>query len=210
MFLPESIDLGQSEKYVLSIRIKPTGFMFSIYEPGNEANYCLRDTTFSVTDGLLNNIQRIIFELNFLTQEFKQTNVIIVSKEYDLVPATYHSEKDKVNMYNFAHVDKAGHIISSLFREQDIVTLFNVDKAIFEFLSRNLWNPQIFHHSNLLGNFFEEKGKLTGNTAKMYLNFHENFLDIFCFSGQTLIHSLTYENEPIANQIYFILKVWEM
>ncbi|MDU1889101.1 MAG: DUF3822 family protein [Dysgonomonas sp.] len=210
MFLPESIDLEQSDKYILSIRIEPTSFMFSIYEPGNESNYCLRDTTFSVTDGLFSNIKRIIFELSFLTLEFKRTNVIIVNKDYDMIPASYFDERQKADIYNFVHFDKASHIISNLQEKQDIVSIFNMDKEIFEFLSRNLWSPVFFHHSTLLASFFERSGRLTGNSSKIYLNFQDKFLDVFCFSGQKLTHSLTYENETPASQLYYILKLWEM
>ncbi|MDR1883178.1 MAG: DUF3822 family protein [Prevotella sp.] len=209
MFLPENIDLGHSEKYILSIRIKPDGFMFSFSEPENGKSYCLRETTFSANDKLLSNIQRIIFDLNFLTQEFLQTNVVIVSSDYELVPASCFNMKKKEQLYNFTHYGKAGHLISDLTGKQDIITLFNVEKEIFEFLSRNLWNPRFFHHSSLLVNFFENKGTVTSSESRMYLNFHNGFMDIICFSGSKLIHCLTYENEPVTNQIYFILKLWE-
>lgn len=209
MFLPENIDLGQSEKYILSIRIKPDGFMFSISEPGAGKNYCLRETSFQVSDNLLSNIQRIIFDLNFLTQEFKQTNVIIVSKDYDLIPASYSDSKEKEHLYDFTHDRKSEHIVSGIVENQDIITLFNLNKEIFEFLSRNLWAPHFFHHANLLINYFENKTRLTGNACRMYLNFHDNFLDIICFSGSKLIHSLSYESETMMNQLYFILKLWE-
>ena len=63
--------------------------MFSISDPETKENYCLRETSFSMSDNLLANIQRIIFDFNFLTQEFKQTNVIFVSSSYDLIPARY-------------------------------------------------------------------------------------------------------------------------
>lgn len=209
MFLPENIDLGQSEKYVLSIRIKPDGFMFSIYEPGNEMNYCLRDTTFSGGDDLSNNVQRIIFELGFLTQEFKRTNVVIVSKDYELIPAAYFDTKNKKDLYDFTHFNKSGYLLSGLIDKQDVVTLFNLDRNIFDFLSRNLWTPQFYHHSNLIAGLFEDKGKITSTNSKMYLNFHGNFMDVICFSGSKLRHSITFENEPAINQIYYALKLWE-
>ncbi|MDR0825476.1 MAG: DUF3822 family protein [Prevotella sp.] len=209
MFLPETIDLGHSEKYILSIRINPGGFMFSISDPEDGTNYCLRETSFLISDDLLSNVQRIIFELNFLTQEFKQTNVIFVSKDYDLVPAAYYDAKEKTRLYDFTRSRKSNYIVSGIIEKQDIITLFSPDKEIVEFLSRNLWSPRFFHHTNLLINFFENKTMLTGDTSRMYLNFHGHFLDVICFSGQKLIHSLTYENEPLMNQLYFILKLWE-
>lgn len=209
MFLPEKIDLAQSEKYILSIRIKPDGFMFSISDPENGSVYCLRETTFSENDKLLNNIQRIVFDLNFLTQEFKQTNVIIVSSDYEIVPAAYFNAKDKGQMYKFTHSTEIGHLVSGLIEKQDIITVFNMEKDIYEFLARNLWNPYFFHHSNLLVNLFENRGGVMGSRSKMYVNFHDNFMDVVCFLGSKLIHSLTYENETPANQVYFILKLWE-
>lgn len=209
MFLPESIDLGQSEKYILSIRIKPDRFMFSIHEPGFERNYCLRETTFSATDNILNNIQRTIFDLNFLTQEFKQTNVILVSRDYELVPATYFQSKHRTTLYNLAHTKKASHLLSALLDKQDIVTLYNTDKEVYEFLSRNLWNPQFHHHSFLMNKLLENKGNALGITSKMYLNFHDEVMDVFCYSGAKLLHSLTFEGEPASNQLYYILNLWD-
>lgn len=208
MFLSENIDLGQSEKYILTIRIKTNGFMFSISDPNAGKSFCLRDTTFSANDNYLDNIQRTIFDLNFLTQRFKKTNVIFVSKDYDLIPASYFENKEKETLYNFSHVDKASRISSGLIENQDIITLFNIDKTVFEFLSRNLWTPQFYHHANLLINLFQKRSG-GENVFRMHLNFHDELMDIVCFSGEKLLHSLTYENEPINNQLYFILKLWE-
>lgn len=209
MFLPESIDLGHSEKYVLSIRIKPSGFMFSITDPDSRRNYCLRETTFSGDGNMLENVQRIIFELGFLTQEYKQTNVVIVSKDYDLVPASYFDRKKKEHLFNYTHFDKSDYILSGLINTQDVIMLYAVGEDLHHFLSRNLWNPVFFHHANLLIDLFGEKSKIKANKSKMYLNFHDDLMDVFCFSGTRLVHSLTYENESPDNQAYYILKLWE-
>lgn len=209
MFLPESIDLEHSEKYILSIRIKKDGFMFSIHDPENPKNYCLRETTFSTEDNLLSNVQRIIFELSFLTQEYKQTNVIFVSGDYDLIPAIYLEKEKRTNLYNFTHFDKADYTKSSLIDSQDIVTVYKVEKELVDFLSRNLWSPHFFHHSNLMINWLEKRGQFLKNISKMYVSFHEDVMDVYCFSGSQLLHSLTYENETPANQVYYMLKLWE-
>lgn len=209
MFLPESIDLGHPEKYILSIRLKPNGFMFSIHEPGFEQNYCLRETTFTTKENMLADIQRIIFDLNFLTQEFRQTNVIFVSADYEMVPAKYFRAKDKDMLYNLTHANKAKNTLYSLADGQDIVTLYNADRDIYEFLSRNLWNPQFTHHTSLVGIYLDKQDEMINKGSKMYLNFHDRFMDVFCYSGTKLVHCITFEDEPAINQLYFILKLWE-
>lgn len=209
MFLPESIDLEHSEKYILSIRIKSNGFMFSITDPENVKNFCLRETIFSSEDNLLSNVQRIIFELNFLTQEFKQTNVIFVSKGYDLVPASYFDKKEATDLYNFTHFDEADYTMSALIDSQDTMVDYRVDKNVVDFLSRSLFAPNYFHHSNLLIHWIDKKTKFLKSKSRMFVSFHENMMDICCYSESRLIHSLSFENENPANQVYFLLKLWE-
>lgn len=207
MFLPETIDLARSENYHLSIRITPTGFMFSISDPKNVKNYCLRETTFSIDASLYDNLQRIFFELSFLTQTFKKVNVIVVSKDYELIPDKFFNPKKEIEFYNFTHHSKANHALDSKNENHANTTVFKIEGSILDFLNRSLVNPRYFHHTNTLTRLFENKASTVGNCV--FLNFHNQYLDTLTFVNGILIHSLTYDDEVAANQIYFVLKLWE-
>lgn len=209
MFLPEHIDLAQSEKYILSIRIKTDGFMFSISEEGKGNTYCLRETSFSSEISLFENIKKIVFELSFLTQQYKSTNVIFVSSDYDLVPNPYYQENEKEHLYNFVHSESGEFILSCTNRRQNSVTLYSIEKDIHDFLCRSLYNPQFFHHSSLLVRMFENKENTFNISSKMYLYFHEEMMDVLCFSQSRLTHCLSYNKQHPANQVYYVLKIWE-
>ncbi len=209
MFLPNNIDLGKSEKYILTIRIAPNGLAFSIHEPSMGGDYCYRETSFSSESNRLGNIQRIIFDYNFLTQVFKQTNVVFVSKEYDIVPQYVLEKNKKEALYNFTHIEQVEQVLISSHTIQDNITLFNADKEIYKFLMRSLYNPRFFHHSELLMKYMEGKNRMTEKRPKMYLNFHNEFLDIFCYDGLShLLHAITFQHENGHNLIYFILNLW--
>lgn len=209
MFIPENIDLGQSEKYILSIRIEPTRFMFSISEPNHGKSFCLRDTTFSAGTSLLSNIQRIVFDFNFLTQEFLETNVIIVSPEYDFVPSAYINSQPKTEFYNLVHTDKAERVLCNGNEKYSCTNQFKIDEDVYEFLSRSLFNPKYVHHTSLLLDLFGDKSKSVSLVSKMFLNFHGNLLDIVCYKHSKFMHCLTYADQPASNLAYFILKLWE-
>lgn len=209
MFLPENIDLGQPEKYILSIRIKSNRFMFSIYEPRVGRSYCLRETNFSADTSLLNNVQRIVFDLNFLTQQFLKTNVIFVSSDYSIVPNKYLDNKDKCKLYDLTQTRKSEHLLSCQNDALCCTTLFDIGADMYSFLSRSLYNPHFYHHSHLLVSFFEEKSRNIGAVSKMFAYFHDDVLDIICFNESRLMHCLSYENESPANHAYYILKLWE-
>lgn len=210
MFLPDNIDLGKSENYILTIRITPNGLAFSIHEPRMGGDYCYRETSFSKESDRLSNIQRIVFDYNFLTQVFKQTNVVFVSKEYDIAPQYLFEKNKKEALYNFTHQEKVEQVLISPDPIQQNVTFFNADKEIYKFLMRSLYNPHFFHHSNLLMKYIEGKNRMTEKRSKMYLNFHNEFLDVFCYDEKSnLLHAITFQQENEHNLIYFILNIWD-
>lgn len=209
MFIPEYIDLGQSEKYVLSIRINDSGLMFSISDPNNEKNYCFRKTDFSAGSDLLSNIQRIVFDLNFLTQPFLSTNVVFVSPHYDFLPKEYLEQKKQKAVYDLVHDDKSDFMLTAECGGKEYSVMYSIGESLHSFLCRNLYDPHFYHHAELLVDMLQDKGKAVSLTSKMFVNFHDNMMDIICFRNSKFIHCLTYENEPVSNQLYFILKMWE-
>lgn len=210
MFLPDNIDLGKSEKYILTIRITPNGLAFSIHEPCMGGSYCYRETSFSNEHDRLSNIQRIVFDYNFLTQVFIKTNVIFVSKEYDIVPHYLLEKNKKEALYNFTHQEKVEQVLIGPDPIQNNLTIFNADKEIYKFLMRSLYNPTFFHHSNLLMKYIEGKNRVADKHSKMYLNFHNEFLDVLCYdSASNLMHAITFQHENGHNLIYFILNIWD-
>ncbi len=210
MLLPLTFDLDQSEKYVLSIRISPGGFMFSMSEPGNRKNYSLQDTEFLPGTSLMDNVKKLVFDLNYLTLQYKETNVIVVTPEYDLIPDTYFSKSEQNDVYKFVHNDQVGHIMHDFNKSQGNYTIYNVEKEMYEFLSRNLCNPQFYSHINLLIDYFDIQHKDDNETSKMYLYFHDKIMDVLCYEGTKLIHSMSYNDRSYLNQAYYVLKIWEM
>lgn len=210
MFLPDNIDFAQSEKYLLSVRIKPDGWSFSIHEPEIGGEYCYREASFSKDSDILSNMQRMIFDFNFLSQPFKQTNVVFVSPDYEVVPQYLFEKKKKIELYNISHYKKADRVLSGQDKIQNNLLLYSVDNEIYQFLSRSLYNPQFWHHANLLLGYADRKNRITAKSAKMYLNFHDRYLDIICFDSQSkFIHAVSYYNEPVQNIVYHILNLWD-
>lgn len=210
MFLPPTIDLANSEKYILSIRIKPDGFMFSLKETNGGKNYCLRQTTFDQDESsLLDNIKKIIFDLNFLTLQYAKTNVILVLQDYIVVPEEFYDSKLRQVLYDFTAKADKNFVLTDEHPKYKQKTLYAIDEAIYEFLSRSLFNPHFYHHTSPLINLFEGRAKTTSLHSKMYVNLHEDIVDILCFSGDKFVLGQSYERLTTSEQIYYILKIWE-
>jgi len=209
MFLPDNIDLGKSEKYVLNMRIKPDGFSFSIHDPKDKNVYSYLETIFSNETSLSNNIQRIVFDYNFLTNNFNRTNVVIVSPRYELIPTPFYEKQKVEEMFGFTHNNDVSHILTNPQRVLDNELIFDMDESIYLFLYRSLYAPHFYHHSGLLMNYFSKKR--TGVRGRvMFIYFHDYFTDVICFGeDERLIHAHTYQKETESNLIYYILSTWQ-
>ena len=209
MFLPDNIDLGQSDKYILSIRISSSLFSYSIHEPKVGGDFCYREVSIPKGSDFLTEIQSIVFDNNFLTNKFKKTNIVLVSKEYELVPE-YVLEKGKEKaLYNFTTQKKSEQVLQSIESFQDNNILFGCNEELYTFFMRSLFNPQFIPHSFLGLKYFAEKSRSSSNQNKIFLYFHHDFVDLFCYNETSKITQVqSYQNENELNLVYYILNIW--
>ena len=208
MFIPETIDLGKSENYNLIIRIKDDEFMFSIADADHPDNRFVSGTEFS-QETLLTNVQRIIFDFNFLTQEFRSVKVIFVSPNYTLIPDKFFEQKERLNLYNAVNSVEAKYVLSCANKGLNNHTVFAVEKELTEFLKRSLCGPEFVHHTSPLSKLFIKHDGEKISSHRMYVNYHSDLMDVICVSGNKLEHCLTYKGLNVRTQLYFILKLWE-
>lgn len=209
MVLPENIDFARLDKYILTIHLSEEGCTFSLFD-SEAKDFCLRKISFADDLSTLENIQKVIFDYNFLTQQYKYTNVITTSPSYDITPSVYFDEKEKDVIYKFVHTgDKESIILSTNPNLSDYVTTYTINKDVYDFLIRSLYNPVFHHHAHILSGYLADKGSISNSSLKMVINFHNNLLDVFIYAQSRLTHAITYKNEVAENQTYFILKLWE-
>ena len=210
MFLPDNIDFEKPDKYNLSIRISSTHFSYFIYAKRVGEESCYRETRFKEESDILTNIQQIIFDFNFLTLPFNQTNVVMVSKDYELIPA-YLLEEDRIKeLYNFTHNNKAEKVLSSSIQVQENITLFGFDENIYKFLMRSLFNPQFNHHTTFILKQIEEDKLKVSSHSSLFLNIHDQFVDLFVYDNQfNLKYNLTLEEDSEINLLYHIMNIWD-
>lgn len=208
MFLPENIDLAHSEKYSLSIRLVSNGFSFCIYNPTDAEVFHFQETHFGEKKTYLENIQKLIFDYGFFTQPFKETRVTIVSPNYTIVPDAFFEEKKKKELFAFNFNDAEGTILSKTLLPENLHFLFQIEEDLHSFLCRNVWNPQFTHHASALISAFSTY-KVLAESNRCFVDFHDNFISVFCFNESKLLSANTYATPTTGNALYFIASVWE-
>lgn len=208
MFLPDNIDFAESKKYILSIRLTPSGFYFSIHCPSDETVFYQNSVSFRQNSDYLKNLEKLIFDYSFFSYNYKQINVICVDEETTIVPDEYFDKKLNSNFLSFNYLQPKLHAISNKLPTLNCNIVWGLDKSVYSFLSRTLLNPNyVSHLSILVPLFYKLHNK---DTNALFVNFNDDKkMDIVAFAGDKLTLAKTFSISSMLEDSYYIQKTWE-
>ncbi len=208
MFLPDNIDFTESKKYILSIRLTPSGFYFSIHCPFDETVFYQNTVTFNLRSDYLKNIEKLIFDYSFFSYNFKQINAIYVDDKTTIVPNEYYGKKLVPDLLSFNCNNTKSREMSSEVKNLNCRVIWSMSESTHDFLSRSLLNPKFVCHLSLLATLFHQLHNYT--TSALFVNFNDDgMIDLVAFSKENLILAKTFHTQNPLEESYFIQKTWE-
>lgn len=210
MVLPTSIDLRHPENYVLTLRISSRAIFFMI-STNDELKKCLTCKKFSLDQSIdvYENIKKLFFELSFLSIPFSSVVIQWVNISYILEPNEMFELYKKQDLYTITQICKDNSMILLNKNVADDATLlFQIDKSIHGFLTRNLFQPIVLSHITPLIKYMTAKTSSLKDTF-MYVNCFEDSFDILLLKSNKLIVAQSYEIQDENEMFYFILKIWQ-
>lgn len=209
MFLLDNIDFTQSNKYILSIRLTPSGFYFSIHCPTDSTIFYQNSVAFVSNDNYIKNIEKIIFDYSFFTNNFLRTNVIQVNERFTLVPNDFYDKRFESKLLSYNFHSPTMKTMSNEINNLDCKVIWEIDELHYNFLSRSLLYPTFIDHLSILTSFFYRLHNKS--ESALFVNFNDDdMMDIIAFSNENLIFAKTFvAKEPLENS-YFIQKTWEI
>ena len=209
MFLPDNINFTESKKYILSIRLTPNGFYFSIHSPSDENIFYQNSVTFRPNSDYLKNIEKLIFDYSFFSYNYKRINVISVDNETTIIPNEFYDKRLEGEFLSFNCLNSKLRVLSNKVEGLDCKIVWGIDKSTHNFLSRALLNPYFANHlSFLVPTFHKLHNK---SDSALFVNFNnDKLIDIVAFSGDKLTLAKTFiANNPLEES-YYIQKTWEV
>jgi hypothetical protein len=208
MFLPENIDFAESKKYILSIRLMPSGFYFSIHCPSDKTVFYQNSVSFSPNSDYLKNLEKLIFDYSFFSYNYQQINVICVEEQATIVPNEYHQKKSEHDLISFNFLYPKEQVLNNEIEQLGCRVVWGMNMQVHNFLSRALLNPRFASHLSVLISLFYSRHNSKDNA--LFINFNDDrMIDIVAFSGENLLLAKTfYANNPLEES-YYIQKTWE-
>ena len=208
LHVPDTLTAGNSEKYIVSIRLWPGGLSFAGWIPSVKESFFYGKTETDRTKRYDYLIKDLFFAHPFFLYTYRQIYVICATRQYTLVPASIFVENQKEQLMSFVFSAPDEKTLHEQLDEFESVALFSIQPEVYEFLSRSLIRPTFTHAITPTLNQWR-KQNLTGYPKQLYVALHEDMMDVACFDkGALLFINSFHVNDP-ADMIYFILYVWK-
>ncbi|MCD7976470.1 MAG: DUF3822 family protein [Tannerellaceae bacterium] len=201
--IPDKFTIERSEKYILSIRLRPDGLSFSAYNPLEADSWFFREVEYKKEIPFLIALKELFFENDFFSWSYKKTNLIFTDTPYVLIPTSLLQVKE--DSLSFIHSSPGERVLVNPLTAQNASLVYGVNGEVYEFCSRSLINPDIFHSLTPLLSLWGEQKKGKG----MYLIVRKNEIDILCFDSGRLSFLNTFQYIHRDDILYYVLYIWE-
>lgn len=205
----KAIDLTKSEQYTLSIRLSTDGFSFSIYNPLGSSDFLIQIRPVNTQHSMAANVKQFLSETEEVKYPFRQTNILIHSTRYTVVPLELFEDEQMENIFyqNFAKINNE-IILCNVLGKSNMVILFSMDKLTHLYLNERFPKVRFFSSVSPQIEYLASKSRL-GNNRKLYANIQPQNIDVFCFeNGKSLLLN-TYSTANLQDKIYYLMNVWE-
>jgi hypothetical protein len=201
--------LEKQDHYILFIRLGAEYFHYIIYSAFDEGN--IQEVTWKsdVSLSMTANLKRFLYEKSDINKPFKQVNVFIEGCRYITVPIElFDDEQAETLFYQSLPPCENETVRYNIIQSLNVVVIFGMDTNAYNLLSSSYPDAKFLSQMCPFIEYFSVKSH-QGNNKKMYLNLHDDAIDIFCFDHGKLLLVNSYSCRETSDRIYFILYAWQ-
>ncbi|MDR0995426.1 MAG: DUF3822 family protein [Tannerella sp.] len=207
--IPDSLNTSTSEKYLMSIRLRPDGLSFSAYDPGEGQSFFYRELSFDPALPYIDSLKESFFDNECFAWNYKRTDLLCANSPYIVVPAWLAEKTEWHRLLDFAYISPSSRCLDNPLEEAGAEVLFTLDEAVYEFCARSLANP-VFTHSLtpeliMLGK--QAMGLPAGRHLFAVIDRHG--VDLLCFNASKLLFANTFAYEQAEDILYYLLYAWQ-
>lgn len=206
--IPDTLTTDNSEKYIVSIRLRSGGLSFSGYDPSVGGSFFYLETEFDRAVSFISSLKEFFFAHEFLTWTYKRIHVVCVSPQYTLVHRDYFREDKKAELLDFAFSVPETFCLSDTLEGQQAELLFGVDEEVYEFCSRSLLHPSFSHYMTPLLGLWGRQSE-TSSSRQMFVVVDRRRMDVACYNRGKLLFVNTFPVDQLDDRLYYILYVWK-
>lgn len=202
----KSFDLNQTHDYILSIRISPDGFSFSVIHAHENRFLAFKSTPIKISHEkfITRRFAEWLDSEEITGKNFRQTGIIIYTEKFTLVPEAFFVRKKSAGiLQNLFENTIPTTVLDNQLKKADARLLFSVPTQLNQLLQERFENAPILHPlQQIATNFFPE-----GNDPRVVLYLTSQSFCLLLFRNSRLIFANSFVVSAPADIAYFVVTV---
>lgn len=199
------------ENQILSIGLRPDGFVFSVLEHENFKYIALEDFDYppgrfegDYYDGL----KHLVDSHPTLSKPFKQVNISLFTPNLLLIPAELYHEKDKESLYQFCSELSENHTVhSEKLNNLDACGVYLLSHDLKQFFDDRFVNYRLRHQGTALIESTLSFKKLENWQMDVVLHVKRSFFEIVLLDNQKVILYQSFKYQTFDDLLYYLFYV---
>lgn len=204
----DTLTIENSERYVVSIRLRSDGFSFTGFIPSEQGSFFYEEISLDQTKPFLKALKECFFAYPFFTYPYKKVYVTLANRQYTLVPENVFLEKQASRLMSFVFSSSEEKVLHTLQKDLDVEVAFVIHPELYDFFSRELVEPQFTHIISPVLSLCR-KQNISCFPKQLYVSMHEGIMDAICFDKGALTFANSFNYNDPGDIIYYVLYIWK-
>ncbi len=201
------------EKKILSIGLRPDGFVFSVLDAENFKYLRLEDYEHSsddYDDQFLVDLKQFLVDNNLYKAPFKQVHVSLFTPSLLLIPADICLENETENTFRFFAGLQEDHLIrSDKLNNLDAYGIYDFHKEIKNFLDESFDSYRLRHQGNALIESTLAATQLENWDADIVLHLKRSIFEVILLEKGKVSLYQSFEYRTLDDLLYYLFYVLE-
>ena len=201
------------EKKILSIGLRPDGYVFAILDPINFRYISLED--FEYTPGhsghdYLHHLTNFANDHAIFSAPFEKVNISLFTPNLLLIPAEHYQEDHKEYFCQFCSVIPESHTVrAERFNKLDAYGVYHLSLDLKNFLDTRFDNYRLRHQGNALIESTLSNKQLENLQVDVVLHVKRSFFEIVLLDNQKVTLYQSFEYQTFDDLLYYLFYVLE-
>lgn len=202
------ITADNAEKYKLSIRLRPDGLSFSVYQVADKGDFLHKEVDFDRSKPYLAALKEFFFGHDFLSFPFKRVDIVVIGAQFMTVPHILFDEKRIGELMQFTFGDAPQRYLHHALADDSSVFLYGMDEEVYEFCSRSLIQPRFIHGLVPLLNRWKKQNR-NQTFGQCFLLIYPDFFTLAFLREGKLVFLNAFGYQQFSDLEYLVLYAWQ-
>lgn len=203
-----SINIQQPEHWTLLLALRSEKLCYALFSPRQDNSLIAGELAIDASSGYLTSLENVVYDNPVLLDDYGTVRILVDVPHFSLLPPDVVDEQQAEDLLRVMYAQVDVDVVLSAMPHCGVGLAFDVPADVLAFMQRTFNMAPVYHHLQPLCEHYARFCK-TSSVSRMFLNFHDNRMDMVVFKQSSLQMINSFEVRNANDASFMALHAWE-